>query len=125
MSGVCRRLLLRAAAAGGGTLVLLRAGLAQQPDEPARVVRLTARRFAYQPSEIELKVGERVLVEITAIDFMHGMNLPDLGRRLDLVPGRITQLMLQPQAPGIIEFVCDNFCGEGHEDMHGRFVVSA
>lgn len=125
MSGVCRRLLLRAAVAGGGTLVLLRTGLAQQPDAPARVVRLTARRFAYQPSEIELKVGERVLVEITAIDFMHGMNLPDLGRRLDLVPGRITRLMLQPQAPGIIEFVCDNFCGEGHEDMHGRFVVSA
>jgi cytochrome c oxidase subunit 2 len=24
----------------------------------------------------------------------------------------------------VIDFVCDNFCGEGHEDMHGRFVVT-
>ena len=24
-----------------------------------------------------------------------------------------------------IDFVCDNFCGDGHEEMHGRFVVSA
>ena len=119
-----RRLLLRAALAGGGAM-LLRAGLAQQAAAAPRVIRLVARRFAYAPGEIALKVGEPVLVEISSIDFMHGMNLPALGRRLDLVPGRIAQLMLQPQAPGIIEFVCDNFCGEGHEEMHGRFVVSA
>jgi cytochrome c oxidase subunit 2 len=25
----------------------------------------------------------------------------------------------------VIDFVCDNFCGDGHEAMHGRFVVSA
>jgi len=51
--------------------------------------------------------------------------LPDLKTRLDLVPGRITRLELQPMQPGDIEFVCDNFCGDGHETMHGKFVVSA
>jgi cytochrome c oxidase subunit 2 len=120
-----RRLLLRAALIGGGAGLLLRPGLAQPPDATPRVIQLTARRFAYEPGEIALKAGERVRVEIIAVDFMHGMNLPALGRRLDLVPGRITPLLLQPLEPGIIEFVCDNFCGEGHEDMHGRFVVSA
>jgi cytochrome c oxidase subunit 2 len=70
-------------------------------------------------------VGERVVVAINSVDFVHGMNIPDLGKRLDLVPGRATRLELQPKAPGVIDFVCDNFCGEGHEEMHGRFVVSA
>ena len=117
-----RRLLHGALATAGAALV--RAGVAQDAAEP-RVIELTARRFAYTPNEIALKAGERVVIVIRSLDFTHGMNLPDLHMRLDLVPGRITKLELQPRAPGVIDFVCDNFCGDGHEEMHGRFVVSA
>jgi len=97
---------------------------AQAATEP-RVIEMTARRFQYEPSEIPLKAGERVVVVIKSVDFTHGMNIPDLKQRLDLVPGKVTRLELHPQAPGEIEFVCDNFCGDGHEQMHGKFVVSA
>ena len=90
-----------------------------------RVIQMTARRFAYEPSEIALKAGEPVVVEIRSIDFIHGMNVPDLAMRLDLVPGRVNRLEFTPAAPGVIDFVCDNFCGDGHEEMHGRFIVSA
>jgi cytochrome c oxidase subunit 2 len=108
-----------AAALGGG--VLVRAAAQGEP----RVVELVARRFRYEPAEVALKAGEKVVIAIRSLDFMHGMNIPDLKMRLDLVPGRVTRLELQPQAPGVIDFVCDNFCGDGHEEMHGRFVVSA
>ena len=118
-----RRTVLRGALAVAGA-ALVRAGLAQVTAEP-RIIKITAHRFAYEPNEIPLKAGERVVVEINSLDFVHGMNIPDLNKRLDLVPGRITRLELQPKAPGVIDFVCDNFCGEGHEEMHGRFVVSA
>ena len=47
-----------------------------------------------------LKAGERVVVAIRSLDFVHGMNIPDLGMRLDLVPGRVTRLELQPQGAG-------------------------
>ena len=117
-----RRILQTAVAVAGATLV--RGGVAQDAAAP-RVIELTARRFTYIPNEIALKVGERVVIAISSIDFVHGMNLPDLHMRLDLVPGRITKLELQPKTPGVIDFVCDNFCGDGHEEMHGRFVVSA
>lgn len=124
MSSPARRRLL-----GQGVLVALggllaRAGLAQAVAGP-RVIPMTARRFVYEPSEIPLRAGERVVVEIRSLDFVHGMNIPDLGMRLDLMPGRVTRLELQPMAPGVIDFVCDNFCGDGHEEMHGRFVVTA
>jgi cytochrome c oxidase subunit 2 len=118
-----RRFLLQGALAGT-TAALVRAVFAQAAGEP-RVIEMTARRFRYEPSEIALKAGERVVIAIKSIDFVHGMNIPDLNQRLDLVPGKVTRLELQPQKPGEIEFVCDNFCGEGHEQMHGRFVVSA
>lgn len=118
-----RKLLWQGSLATLGAL-LARAGLAQAVAGP-RVVQMTARRFVYEPTEIALKAGERVVVEIRSLDFVHGMNIPDLGMRLDLMPGRVTRLEFQPQAPGVIDFVCDNFCGDGHEEMHGRFVVSA
>ncbi len=119
-----RRRALRSVFALAGAATLARAGLAQPAAEP-RVIELTAHRFAYEPNEIALKAGERVVVAIRSLDFVHGMNIPDLKMRLDLVPGRVTRLELQPKAPGIIDFVCDNFCGDGHEEMHGRFVVTA
>ena len=123
VTSVRRRRLLQGVVAAAGAM-LLRAGVAQDAAEP-RVIELTAQRFTYIPNEIALKVGERVVIAIRSIDFVHGMNLPDLHMRLDLVPGRITKLELQPKTPGMIDFVCDNFCGDGHEEMHGRFVVSA
>ena len=106
-----------AALFGGG---LLSRAFAQA--EP-RTIEITARRFRYEPAEIELEAGRPVVVLIRSLDFVHGMNIPDLGKRLDLVPGRITRLELKPDKAGVIDFVCDNFCGDGHEEMHGRFVV--
>ena len=119
---VSRRVVLRTALAGVAAAVV-RSGSAQS-GEP-RVIELVARRFVYEPNEIELKAGVRVIIAIKSLDFVHGMNIPDLKQRLDLVPGKVTRLELQPQAPGEIEFVCDNFCGDGHETMHGRFIVRA
>ena len=92
VTSASRRRILRGVVATAGA-ALVRAGVAQDAAEP-RVIELTARRFTYTPNEIALKVGERVVVAIRSIDFIHGMNLPDLHMRLDLVPGRITKLEL-------------------------------
>jgi cytochrome c oxidase subunit 2 len=121
-----RRQVLKGAmaiAASGVASSLVRAAVAQQRGTP-RVIDVTARRFRFEPEEISLKTGERVVVAIRSLDFVHGMNIPALGLRTDLVPGRITRVELQPKAAGVIEFLCDNFCGDGHEQMHGRFVVT-
>lgn len=110
------RLLTALAASGLG------AALAQAPAR-VREIAVTAKRFEFVPADIELKAGEEVVVVVTSLDFVHGMNIPDLKRRYDLVPGRPTRIPLLPKQAGVIEFVCDNFCGDGHEEMHGRFVV--
>ena len=95
--------------------------LAQAPREIA----IVARRFRYEPSEIPLKVGERVVLVFRALDFMHGFHVPDLKLRADLKPGLETRVELQVQQAGTLDFLCDNFCGEAHEEMHGHFIVSA
>ena len=89
-----------------------------------RIIKVTAQRFRFTPDEIALKSGQRAVLEITALDFVHGFKVPDLGIRIDLVPGRVNSIALEPLAPGRYAFLCDNFCGAGHEDMNGEIVVS-
>jgi len=110
-----------------GALPLALAGIAGlAPAAPKeRVIKIEARRFAYTPDVITLKRGEAVLLEITAIDFAHGFSVPDLKQRADLVPGRPVRLRLQPESAGRFTFLCDNFCGGGHEEMNGTLVVLA
>lgn len=92
--------------------------------QPLREIEIVARRFSFTPNEMVLKVNERVVLSIRSLDFVHGLNIPELGIRADLVPGRVTRVELQPRKVGNLAFLCDNFCGDGHEDMHGRIVVS-
>lgn len=123
MTGLARRRWLSLAAASAG-MAALGAAIAQTTASP-RVIAVTARRFEFVPADIALKAGEAVVIAVTSLDFVHGLNIPDLKQRFDLVPGRVTHIPLRPTAAGVIEFVCDNFCGDGHEEMHGRFVVQA
>lgn len=98
--------------------------LAVESEKP-QVIQMTARRFAYTPRDIEVKAGVPVVLEITAIDFVHGFHIPDLKLRSDLLPGQVTRVRFTPAKPGVLPFLCDNFCGDGHEEMNGRIVVVA
>jgi len=88
-----------------------------------QVIRVTAQRFTFMPNEIMVKKGRPVVLEFSSLDFVHGFNIPSLKLRADLPPGKITRVRFTPDRAGEHPFVCDNFCGEGHEDMHGRIVV--
>ena len=98
---------------------------ARSSDVPARVVKITAQRFKYTPNEIKLKPGEAVQLEITSLDFIHGLSIPDLKMRADLPPGRVTIVQVQFANAGVYDFLCDNFCGDKHEEMSAKFVVTA
>ena len=112
-----RHLLLMGAATAGAALTTARA---QAPRE----IEITAQRFKFTPHVIPLKMGEPVVLLIRSLDFAHGFFVPDLDLRTDLMPGRVTRLTLTPKTPGQLAFLCDNFCGEGHEGMDGHFEVS-
>jgi cytochrome c oxidase subunit 2 len=93
--------------------------------QSARSIEIEARRFEFSPNEIALKAGEPVALLIRAIDFAHGFNLPDLHIRADLVVGKVVKIEITPKVAGALEFHCDNFCGDDHEEMNGRFMVTA
>ncbi|MDL2357626.1 MAG: cupredoxin domain-containing protein [Pseudomonadota bacterium] len=119
-----RRFLLGAPLALGSALAL--AGAARRKPAPAeRIIGIEARKFRYAPNLIELKAGEAVVLELTALDFTHGFSIPEWKVRADLVIGKPVQLRVKPEQPGQFAFLCDNFCGSGHEEMSGTIVVKA
>lgn len=122
-----RRRLLRAWGAGSlllGGVEALRASEGAAADTP-REIAITAQRFRYTPADVPLRAGEPVVLVLTALDFVHGFHIPDLGVRADLIPNRAVRIPIPPLPHGIVPFLCDNFCGDGHEEMQGRLVISA
>jgi cytochrome c oxidase subunit 2 len=89
----------------------------------ATPIPVVAKRFEYVPSEITVKRGEPVTLEITSVDRKHGFTIPALGVRADLKPGEKTTVRFTPAAAGRFDFHCDLFCGSGHEGMSGAIVV--
>ncbi len=95
---------------------------ASAPERP-RVVRIQARKFAFSPSAVHVRKGVPVTLELESLDRVHGFEIPDLGKRADVVPGRLARLDVTSKESGSLRFRCDVFCGEGHEDMVGTIVV--
>ncbi len=105
-----------------GTLALgATAALAALGEE--RVVKVVAKRFEFMPSRIELAKGEPVTFELTTLDVVMGFAVPDFKVRADIVPGKVSRLRLTPDKAGTFTFLCDVFCGDGHESMSGTLVV--
>ncbi|HEX7438757.1 MAG TPA: cupredoxin domain-containing protein [Caldimonas sp.] len=89
-----------------------------------RTIRIVAHKFEYEPSQIALKKGEPVILELTSNDVTMGFSSVDFKLRTDIIPGQWTKLALTPDRSGEFIFFCDVFCGNGHEEMEGKLLVS-
>jgi cytochrome c oxidase subunit 2 len=106
--------------AAAAVVPMVRHGDAATP----RVIQMRARRFVFIPDRVKLKPGETVVLSITAEDVMMGFSAPDFNVRADLPPGQAVKVTLTAGKPGSYGFLCDIFCGSGHENMNGLIEVA-
>jgi cytochrome c oxidase subunit 2 len=90
-----------------------------------KVIKILARRFTYSPNHLDLKVGVPVVLELTTADVLMGFSAPDFQVRADILPGKVARVRLVPDKVGTFTFLCDIFCGSGHESMNGTITVAA
>lgn len=114
-------LAVAAAVFGLGSVGAYMVAESAQPKE--KVIKITAKKFNYTPGEVTLKKGVPVILEFRSQDVLMGFNLPDFNVRADIVPGKATRLRLVPDKTGTFVFLCDVFCGSGHEEMNGKITV--
>ncbi len=68
-------------------------------------------------NEIHIPVGRPVELRETSIDVIHSLWIPQLGAKMDLLPGRQTSTMIQASQPGTYRGQCAEFCGIQHAHM--------
>ena len=128
---------------GGGVVfptvvltVLLVFGLAMLPPLVARApagslqIRVVGEqwwwRVQYLPSgrppidlanEIRLPVHQPVQLRLESDNVIHSFWIPPLGGKMDMIPGRVTWLALEPTRTGVFRGACAEYCGASHALM--------
>jgi cytochrome c oxidase subunit 2 len=90
-----------------------------------RKIEVVARKFAFEPSKIEVKAGEPVEITFRSADTKHGFACKELGlEKVVFTKDEPATVTFTPEKPGTYEFKCARFCGLGHGKMKGEIVVS-
>lgn len=88
-----------------------------------REVRIAAKQFAFTPSEVRVKLGERIRLIAESEDVTHGLSIPAFNVNLTLEPGKPAIAEFVADQKGEFPFFCSTFCGSGHGGMHGTLIV--
>jgi cytochrome c oxidase subunit II len=121
MIGVRRIAIGLASAAAFAAIAAATATVGAAP-EP-QTFKLTVKKFEYSLKQITVKKGTPVVIEITSRDRQHGFSLPDFNVRADVNPGKIVRVAFTADKAGEFDYLCDIFCGDGHEDVNGKLIV--
>jgi cytochrome c oxidase subunit 2 len=74
-------------------------------------------------NELHIPVKSRVDVIGTSADVIHSFWIPELNRKIDLIPGRTSSVLLYADRAGTYPGQCAEFCGQQH--AHMQIVVVA
>lgn len=74
-------------------------------------------------NELHLPANEKAVLQIRSADVIHDFWVPDLGAKMDAIPGHPNTLVLEPQRSGTYLGTCAEFCGNQHALMGIRVVV--
>lgn len=74
-------------------------------------------------NELHLPVGRRMLLQLDSADVIHNFWVPQLGRKLDMVPGHTNRLWVEPTQTGTFLGACAEYCGTEHAWMRLRVIV--
>jgi len=95
-----------------------------QKPEP-REIAITARRYAFEPSTVEVIQGEPVRLVVTAADGMHGFGIKKFKIDKELMPNATVKIDFVAKDVGEFPIMCTVICGEGHASMTGTLRVVA
>jgi cytochrome c oxidase subunit II len=78
-------------------------------------------RYAHTPAitanEIHIPIDTRVNVVATTADVIHSFWVPELARKIAMIPGRRNRILLYASRTGTYRGQCAEFCGPQHAHM--------
>jgi cytochrome c oxidase subunit 2 len=111
-----RKIAVLAAVLFGGSLLLA---------QDSQKITVTAKKYEFSPSTIEVKAGQPVEITFQSEDTKHGFECKELGlEKVVFEKDKPETVTFTPEKPGTYEFKCARFCGMGHSKMKGQIVVT-
>jgi cytochrome c oxidase subunit 2 len=114
-------------------IVVIRSTAAPSPGSTRMTVRVIGHQWwwevrydgskAVTANEIHIPVGVPVDVVGTTDDVIHSFWIPELNRKIDLIPGRSNRVLLEADQPGTYRGPCAEFCGLQHAHMFATVVA--
>lgn len=90
---------------------------APQDNSVARRIEISAKRYEFDPSEITVKKNEPIILVFHSTDATHGIEIKDLGIKVDLPKDKDVEVPLMATQTGDLTGKCSHFCGLHHGDM--------
>ena len=86
-------------------------------------VTMVAARYGFYPSIIEVPADTPVKFRVASADVLHGFHVPFTNAATMVVPGYISEVNTSFPRTGEYSFLCNEYCGLGHDSMWSRLVV--
>lgn len=74
-------------------------------------------------NDIRIPVGAWVEFELTSDNVIHSFWVPELGGKLDMIPGRVNRMRVRAQTAGTFTGQCAEYCGAQHANMKFHVVA--
>ena len=107
-------------------------GMTTMPEDPYEI-QVSAKKWAwnftypggYSTNELHVPGGRPVLLTMRSDDVMHSLFVPAFRVKMDVIPGRYTQMWFEPlepdnadpTVPDEYDLFCTEYCGEQHSGM--------
>jgi len=88
-----------------------------------RTFHIDAQRFEYSPATLIVNPGDRVTIELTATDVVHGLSIDGYNLATTVDPGQTARLTFVANRQGSFRFRCSVTCGNLHPFMIGKLEV--
>lgn len=105
-------------------LLLVFSSVAVASANETKVIKMTAEKYDFTPETINVNLGDKVVLEITATDTEHGFGLSAFDIDQKLPQGQTVTIEFVADKKGEFTFKCTSFCGWGHFGMDGKLIVS-
>ncbi|MFN8533630.1 MAG: cytochrome c oxidase subunit II [Dehalococcoidia bacterium] len=78
---------------------------------------------AVTANEIHVPTSRPLLIQLESVDVIHDFWVPQLGRKIDAIPGVSNRFWIQADQPGVYLGACAEFCGVQHAWMRLRVIA--
>lgn len=75
------------------------------------------------PNEVYVAQGRQVQIGLLSADVIHSFWVPQMGGKVDMIPGHVNHIQFVPLKTGTYLGECSEFCGVQHGKMRFLFVV--